>query len=163
MKLEDVQNPPFIGTTIYNDQDRGAILNILNKLTVYYDEHDLDSYVNCYADGGAFIRYGYDFDTKKFEENLDLPKDEMKKYFGDAIAKFVAEGKQTRHIGSAYTVDQQDGLTAKANFYVLLTNTQNYTTLTMMLTAFYHADMVKVGQDWKIKTLTVYIDSALNR
>ena len=141
-------------------EDRFQIIDLINSFTIYFDERDLDEYIDCYADGGVFVI------QFKGEITTWLEKDDMKRVFGPRLDEFAKNNQQRRHLTANVSIVEQSSSYALARANALLLNTTSKkdgtADLDMVSTVLYKYKVVKVENEWKFTEVFAVLDRQLD-
>lgn len=158
-----------IGSTEFNAQDRGAILNLLNGVTIYYDNYEpegLQNYLDCYTEDGVFVLSVPGQKDQAFYKNPGPNQQGMYKFFASRIESFVANGIQNRHNFTNKVVIEQRECEAVVIINMLFVVNHTYNTVNgdkfvpmyINESAQYTMDVVKEDSRWLIKRMYALVD-----
>ncbi len=163
------KNMSNIGGLNFDAQDRLAILNLLNGITIFYDNYDggLKDYINCYSENGVFILKIPGQDPQYAYKNPPPGQQSMEIFFGTRIASFIKNGIQNRHNFSNTVVYDQTKETALCKCNLIFVKNQEFTgkdgspniPLTVLMSAQYDITVVKVDNIWKVKEMVANVDN----
>ncbi len=122
--------------------DRLAITELLNRAACAYDDHDIDSWSNCFASEATMI-----IDITGHAAIMELMRNSM-----------ATQTDTRRHVISNVYFDEIDAHTAKVCSYLTLFATENGA-LKLLTTGVYRDDVVHIKDGWQIsrRHLTLYL------
>tara|TARA_B100000378_G_scaffold267163_1_gene253166 strand:- start:94 stop:582 length:489 start_codon:yes stop_codon:yes gene_type:complete len=155
-----------IGSTLFNANDRLAILNVLNGVTIYYDDYDPDgltNYIDCYTENGVFVLKNPGQAPQYVYKNPEPGQTGMYEFFGSRIQGFIEQGIQNRHDFSNKVLHYQTETRAKAIVNLLFAKNQQQAdgtiTLEITMSAQYDIYLEKIDHSWKIQKMVANVDN----
>ncbi|MEQ9302465.1 MAG: nuclear transport factor 2 family protein [Marinoscillum sp.] len=160
-----------IGSTNFNAQDRLSILNLIDGITIYYDDYEngLQNYIDCYTEDGLFILKIPGKDPQYVYKNPESGQNGMKEFFGERIADFIAQAKQNRHNYSNKVIIEQTDHEAKAIVNLIFVCNQHYDSnqgpvglINVQMSAQYDISFRKHKDRWLVHEMIANVDNTFS-
>lgn len=155
-----------IGSTEFNIQDRLAILNILNGVTIYYDDYNPDgltNYIDCYSENGVFVLNIPGKEPEYVYKNPSKGQNGMYEFFGKRIESFIENGIQNRHNFTNKVLYYQTETRAKSILNLLFIKNEKQKngsiSIELLMSAQYDIYLEKINSVWKIQKMVANVDN----